>query len=134
MFFQNDLMGSLQLNLLRILNTGNIILDTVIGYLLFQFASSLLNLNFTSFFEYIKEYYYGNDYSEIILEGKQMDFLSKYSECAITSGIYSDTYRAIFKYITKNIFEENTVNYIRKKDVAFFLMKMIRYVLMRCML
>ena len=114
MILMSDFMGLFHLNFLKYLTTGNVILDSIITYLFVTFSGMIVNINIKRNFENLKHFYYESKYNEILLEGKQIDFLSRYSECASSSGIYSDSYRAIFKYITNNIFDTERVHFIKE--------------------
>tara|TARA_B100001063_G_scaffold196945_2_gene189028 strand:- start:1305 stop:2876 length:1572 start_codon:yes stop_codon:yes gene_type:complete len=114
MFFKGDLLDILQFNILTIFKSGNVFFDTAIGYLLYTLVSYCINIDFEEILNCIKPYIYCDSYNEIVLQGKQMDFLSKFSESARCSGIYSDNFQAVFKYIIDNTFDTNKVHYIRE--------------------
>jgi len=111
-----DLLTSIQLTLRDILTTGNVFLDTILSFIIFSSISSLSlsKFRFENLYNRFINLYNGNNYCEIIIEGKQIDFLSRYSEKATSSGVYSDSYRAIFSYITNNIFEKDDIKYIKE--------------------
>lgn len=111
-----DLIRSMELTIRDIFTTGNVFLDTILSFIIFSFISSLSlsSFNFNHFYNKFIKLYNGNNYCEIIIEGKQIDFLSRYSEKATSSGVYSDSYRAIFSYITNNIFEKDDIKYIKE--------------------
>ena len=114
MILMDDFMGLFHFNLMKYFTTGNIVIDSILTYLLFSFSSLFVSINFKKILQDLKHTYYKGRYNEITLEGKQIDFLSRYSECASSSGIYSDSYKAIFNYISKNIFDTERVNFIKE--------------------
>lgn len=114
MILMDDFMGLFHLNFLKYFTTGNIIVDSLLTYLFVTFSSLFVNINFKKIFQDLKHLYCRSKYNEIVLEGKQIDFLSKYSECASSSGIYSDSYKAVFNYISKNIFDTQRINFIKE--------------------
>ena len=104
-----DRLSGIQLSILNKFSTGNIFIDTGISYFIFMLITSISNIryDFEDIISYFSKFYNGNQYSELVIEGKQMDFLSRYSERATSSGVFSDSYRALFHYITNNIFQNN---------------------------